>query len=58
MPAHIKVVKRGWPCPRLHFHDDTARTGKIYVGYLGEHLPTARFAKVPYGSQFSLAGLN
>lgn len=43
MPAHIKVVKRGWPCPRLHFHDDTAGTGKIYVGYLGEHLPTARF---------------
>ena len=43
MPAHIKVVKRGWPCPRLHFHDDTAGTGKIYVGYLGEHLPTAQF---------------
>ena len=38
MPAHIKVVKRGWPCPRLHFHDDTGRSGKIYVGYLGEHL--------------------
>lgn len=43
MPAHIKVVKRGWPCPRLHFHDDTAGTGKVYVGYLGEHLPTAQF---------------
>jgi hypothetical protein len=44
MPAHIKVVKRGAPCPRLHFHDDTGGTGKVYVGYLGEHLPTARFS--------------
>lgn len=44
MPAHVKVVKRGAPCPRLHFHDDTGRTGKVYVGYLGEHLPTARFS--------------
>ncbi|MEV0795480.1 hypothetical protein [Kribbella sp. NPDC050459] len=44
MPAHIKVVKRGAPCPRLHFHDDSGGTGKVYVGYLGEHLPTARFS--------------
>lgn len=44
MPAHVKVVKRGAPCPRLHFHDATGSTGKVYVGYLGEHLPTARFS--------------
>ncbi|GAA1915394.1 hypothetical protein [Nocardioides marmoribigeumensis] len=44
MPAHIKVVKRGSPCPRLHFHDGSGKTGKVYVGYLGEHLPTARFS--------------
>ena len=43
MPAHIKVVKRGSPAPRLHFHDDAANSGKVYVGYLGAHLPTARF---------------
>ena len=43
MEAHIKVVKRGSPAPRLHFLDDAAGTGKVYVGYLGEHLPTARF---------------
>ncbi len=44
MPAHIKIVKRGSPCPRLHFLDDAGgATGKVYVGYIGEHLPTARF---------------
>lgn len=43
MAAHIKIVKRGTPCPRLHFFDDAGGvTGKVYVGYIGEHLPTAR----------------
>lgn len=44
MPAHIKLVKRGTPAPRLHFLDDVAGSGKVYVGYLGAHLPTAKFA--------------
>lgn len=44
MEAHIKVVKRGTPAPRLHFLDDAAHSGKVYVGYLGQHLPTARFS--------------
>ncbi|MCF6508330.1 hypothetical protein E9549_13075 [Blastococcus sp. MG754426] len=44
MPAHIKVVKRGAPAPRLHFHDDTrGATGCVHVGYVGPHLPTAQF---------------
>jgi hypothetical protein len=43
MESHIKIVKRGTPAPRLHFLDDAANTGKVYVGYLGAHLPTARF---------------
>jgi hypothetical protein len=44
MPAHIKLVKRGEAAPRLHFHDDAGgATGKVYVGYIGPHLPTARF---------------
>ncbi len=43
MPAHVKIVKRGAPAPRLHFYDDTTKTGKVLVGYLGAHLPTARF---------------
>ena len=44
MPAHIKIVKRGSPCPRLHFLDHAGHDGRVYVGYLGQHLPTARFA--------------
>jgi hypothetical protein len=30
------------PAPRLHFLDDTDRTGHVYVGYLGAHLPTSK----------------
>jgi hypothetical protein len=26
--------------PRIHFHDDTHASGKIYVGYIGPHLRT------------------
>lgn len=44
MPAHIKVVKRGGPAPRLHFYDDcSGPSGLVHVGYVGPHLPTARF---------------
>ena len=44
MPAHVKVQQGGTPCPRVHFHDDAGGvTGKIYVGYIGDHLPTANF---------------
>jgi hypothetical protein len=39
MPAHIRVEKGGTPCPRIHFHDDTdGTTGKIHVGWFGDHL--------------------
>lgn len=45
MPSHIKLVRRGEAAPRLHFHDDAGgHTGKVYVGYIGPHLPTARFS--------------
>lgn len=40
MYAHLKCGQRGLVSPRLHFHDDTRRTGKIYIGYIGPHLPT------------------
>ncbi|MGB3761607.1 MAG: hypothetical protein WA966_00170 [Ornithinimicrobium sp.] len=43
MEAHVKIVRRGSPAPRLHFLDDAAGSGKVYIGYLGPHLPTARF---------------
>ena len=44
MQAHLKIQQGGTPCPRIHFHDDTGgRTGRIHVGYVGDHLPTASF---------------
>ncbi|GAB3655440.1 hypothetical protein GCM10027589_14640 [Actinocorallia lasiicapitis] len=43
MPAHIKLRKTGTPAPRIHFHDDAGGpTGKIWVGYVGDHLPNTR----------------
>ncbi len=27
--------------PRIHYHDDASRSGLIYVGYIGKHLPNA-----------------
>ncbi|MEV0561560.1 hypothetical protein [Dactylosporangium sp. NPDC050588] len=45
MAPHIKIQQGGSPCPRIHFHDDAGgQTGKVYVGYIGDHLPTANFA--------------
>ena len=39
MPAHIKIVAGGYPAPRIHFYDDTGGvTGKIHIGYFGQHL--------------------
>jgi hypothetical protein len=39
MDAHVKLQPGGRPCPRIHFHDDTGgATGKIHVGWLGDHL--------------------
>ncbi|MET8154956.1 hypothetical protein ABZT47_01205 [Sphaerisporangium sp. NPDC005289] len=43
MEAHIKLRAVGYPAPRMHFHDDSGgATGKVYVGYLGAHLPNTR----------------
>ncbi|MFF4777904.1 hypothetical protein ACFY05_34275 [Microtetraspora fusca] len=39
MGSHIRIGGgAGMSAPRLHFHDDVKRTGKIYIGYLGPHL--------------------
>ncbi|MBN8867143.1 MAG: hypothetical protein J0H98_06290 [Solirubrobacterales bacterium] len=38
MDAHIKIERGGYPCPRIHFHDDTQGTGRVYVGWFGPHL--------------------
>ncbi|WP_432920663.1 hypothetical protein ACQPZZ_20880 [Microbispora sp. CA-135349] len=43
MEAHVKLRAVGYPAPRMYFHDDSGGdTGKIYVGYLGDHLPNTR----------------
>lgn len=43
MEAHIKLRPVGYPAPRMYFHDDSGgATGKIWIGYLGDHLPNTR----------------
>lgn len=43
MEAHVKLRSVGYPAPRMYFHDDSGGvTGKIWVGYLGDHLPNTR----------------
>jgi len=42
MPAHVKLARIGMVSPRMHYCDDTARTGKIYIGYIGPHLPNTQ----------------
>lgn len=38
METHFKLPRCGMLSPRLHLLDDTRRSGKVYVGYLGPHL--------------------
>lgn len=41
MEAHLKIDRGGSVAPRIHFHDDlSGPTRKIYIGYIGRHLPT------------------
>lgn len=44
MGAHIRIgaSASGRINPRLYFHDATAQTGHVYVGYLGRHLTNTR----------------
>lgn len=39
MQAHAKLRVTGGSAIRMHFYDDTANTGRIYIGHLGKHLP-------------------
>jgi hypothetical protein len=39
MMPHLKIGQR----LRIHFFDDVANTGKIYIGYIGMHLGTSNF---------------
>ncbi|MXP22976.1 hypothetical protein GIY30_16690 [Gordonia sp. HNM0687] len=42
MGAHVKIAKFGSISPRMHYYNDATGTGKIYVGYIGPHLPNFR----------------
>ncbi|MEV0679363.1 hypothetical protein AB0I60_22855 [Actinosynnema sp. NPDC050436] len=42
MGAHFKIAQNGMFSPRLHYYDDVKGSRKIYVGYIGRHLPTKR----------------
>ncbi len=42
MMAHFKIAQSGLISPRLHYYDDVTRSGKVYIGYIGPHLPTKR----------------
>lgn len=42
MYAHIRIGGSKPPAPRLHFLDDTNKSGLIVIGYLGPHLPTSK----------------
>jgi hypothetical protein len=38
MQAHLRIGGGSTISPRLHFHDDTAGTGRLYIGHIGPHL--------------------
>jgi hypothetical protein len=42
MPAHFKVSTNDSFAPRMHYFDDTDRSGRIYIGYIGRHLTNTR----------------
>jgi hypothetical protein len=39
MGAHFKIAKYRMISPRLHYYNDVHRSGLVYVGYMGKHLP-------------------
>ncbi|WP_131588699.1 hypothetical protein [Mycolicibacterium phlei] len=42
MQQHVKVDRGGQSAPRIHLYDDSGgATQRIYIGYIGPHLPTA-----------------
>ena len=42
MDAHFKPTWRDTFAPRMHYYDDTARSGKVYIGYIGRHLKNTK----------------
>lgn len=43
MTAHVALLNGRAGAPRLYLYDNVASNGRVYVGYLGEHLQTARY---------------
>lgn len=42
MEQHVKIDKGGQSAPRIHLYDDSGgTTQRIYIGYVGPHLPTS-----------------
>jgi hypothetical protein len=41
MGAHFKIARKGLVSPRMYYYDDTGHTERVYVGYIGKHLPNA-----------------
>ncbi|AJT66534.1 hypothetical protein T261_4897 [Streptomyces lydicus] len=38
MEAHLRIGGGNMVSPRLHFYDDTGKSRRLYVGYIGPHL--------------------
>lgn len=43
MTAHVALLNGRAGAPRMYLYDNVASDGRVYVGYLGEHLQTARY---------------
>jgi len=42
MEQHVKIDRGGQSAPRIHLYDDSGgSTQRIYIGYIGPHLPTS-----------------
>lgn len=44
MRSHIRLGNSATIAPRVYFYDDAARSGRVYVGYIGRHLANTRTA--------------
>jgi hypothetical protein len=42
MEAHFKLARIGMVSPRMHYFDDFTKTGNVYIGYIGPHLPNTQ----------------
>ncbi|MGV9800694.1 hypothetical protein ACWDTP_21855 [Mycobacterium sp. NPDC003449] len=42
MAAHFRPPWSDQTAPRMHYYDDTANTGKVYIGYIGRHLKNTK----------------